>query len=83
MIVISLAFYDLNERQNFTIEEVYILMSLIGLIYKPLKNLKKYTLTFKEGMYSLQRFGLYLNLPEQRHTNEILNDDSLAPKLMI
>jgi hypothetical protein len=63
--VISLSFYDQHEAASFTIEEVYILMTLIGLCYKPFKNLRKFTLTFSEALYSLNRFSIYLDLPEK------------------
>lgn len=61
--VISLSFYDYNETTSFTIEEVYILMSLIGLCYRPFKNLKKFNLIMSEGLYSLRRFSIFFSLP--------------------
>lgn len=60
-----------------------MLMTLIGLCYRPFKNLKKFTLTFSEAMYSLKRFGLYLNLPEKKHSLFINNLPRLLPFLKI
>jgi ABC-type multidrug transport system fused ATPase/permease subunit len=81
--VFSMMFYDLNEAQSFTIEEVYVMMSLIGLIYRPLKNLRKFSITFSEGLYSLKRFALYLDLPEERQTVALKNEVSAVPRLNI
>jgi hypothetical protein len=53
-------------------------------MYKPLKNLKKFSLTLAEGMYSLKRFALYLDLPEENNPRvRFLNREDAAPKIVI
>lgn len=54
----------LIRKENFDIQETFIFLSLMGLCFNPLKNYQKVEVNIHQGLHSLNRLQVFLNLPE-------------------
>ena len=62
-----------------------MLLTLLGICYKPLKNILKMVLQVEEGLHSFRGIKLYLNLPENCKASAkwIRNSEDYEPRLKI
>lgn len=60
IVALSISLYDHNQQNHFTIKQVYMLLTLLGICYKPLKNIKTMSLHIEQGLHSLNRVSIYL-----------------------
>lgn len=84
-VVISIALYDLNEATSFTVKEVYLLLSLLGICYKPLRNLHRVSLAATHATHSMKRLTIYLDLPENTQPHFLRSQEpsiKIKPKTM-
>lgn len=64
-VVISIAIYDYNELNPFTVQQVFVMLSLLGICYMPMKNYRKFNINLADGLESLRRITLFFDLPEE------------------
>ena len=64
MVVITVALYDIGESNPITVEELYVMLSLIQICYNPMKSLQILTISFHDGLHSLDRLTTYFSLPD-------------------
>jgi ABC-type multidrug transport system fused ATPase/permease subunit len=84
VVALSISLYDHNEETSITIREVYMLLTLLGICYRPLKNLQQVMLKVEDGMHSFKRIEIYLDLPENSSKAKwIKNDADFEPVLKI
>ena len=54
----------LYKKHQFNMQQTYFFLSLLGICYKPLKNYQKIEVNLHQGLHSLNRLQVFLNLPE-------------------
>lgn len=62
-----------------------MLLTLLGICYKPLKNILQISIKVEDGLHSFKRIKLYLNLPENNKAAAkwIRNSEDYEPRLII
>ena len=48
------------------VEELYLILSMLGICYRPMKEVRKFTIAMSDGFHSLRRITYYLELPDER-----------------
>jgi ABC-type multidrug transport system fused ATPase/permease subunit len=71
IVIVTIALYDLNEADHISVEQVYVLLSLLGICYNPMKAFRTLTISFHDGAWSLNKIQDYLNSPDEEE-NETL-----------
>ena len=57
LVIVTIALYDLNQPDQISVSQVYVLLSLLGICYGPMKSFRTLTLNFHDGLRSLRRIG--------------------------
>lgn len=70
-VVSTITLIDVNEEDPITVEQVYLMLSLLGICYNPMKNVRTISINLHDGLHSLRRLGRYFHLPEEIHTTLI------------
>ena len=86
MVVITVALYDIGESNPITVEEMYVMLSLIQICYNPMKSLQTLTISFHDGLHSLDRLTTYFSLPDELKSalvNRVTGEPSEPPELTI
>ena len=65
LVVVTICVYDLGEAAPITVEQVYLMLSLLGICYEPMKSFRTISISFHDGLHSLNRIDQYLNMPEK------------------
>jgi hypothetical protein len=55
LVIVTIALYDINEPNPISVSQVYVLLSLLGICYIPMKSFRTLTLNFHDGLRSLRR----------------------------
>lgn len=55
----------MNELNHITVSQVYVLLSLIGICYQPMKSYRSLTLSLHDGLRSLKRIQKFLSEKDQ------------------
>ena len=53
MVVITVSLYDFGESNAITVEEVYVMLSLLQICYNPMKAFQTVVISLHDGMHSL------------------------------
>jgi hypothetical protein len=62
-VVFTITVYDTNEADPITVEQVYLMLSLLGICYNPMKSIRTITINLHDGLHSLTRISRYFHLP--------------------
>jgi ABC-type multidrug transport system fused ATPase/permease subunit len=54
----------MNETNPITVSQVYVLLSLMGICYMPMKSFRTLTLSFHDGLRSMKRIEKFLKQPD-------------------
>lgn len=65
MVVVTVALYDIGETNPITVEEMYVMLSLLQICYNPMKSLQTIVISFHDGLHSLGRLTTYFALPDE------------------
>ena len=65
-VVVTALIYDRNNKDPLTVEMLYLILSLLGICYRPMKEFRTLSIALSDGMHSLRRITDYLELPEGR-----------------
>jgi ABC-type multidrug transport system fused ATPase/permease subunit len=65
MVVITVALYDIGEANPIKVEEMYVMLSLIQICINPMKSIQTITISFHDGLHSLNRLTTYFALPDE------------------
>lgn len=86
MVVVTVALYDIGEANPITVEDMYVMLSLIQICIKPMKSIQTITISFHDGLHSLGRLTTYFALPDELKSaliNRVSGDGSGPPVLEI
>jgi hypothetical protein len=64
MVVVSISLFDMYEENPITIQEVYVMLSLLQICYNPMKSVNTISIMFHDGLHSLDRLTTYFTLPD-------------------
>jgi hypothetical protein len=53
MVVVTVSLYDIGESNAITVEEVYVMLSLLQICYNPMKAFQTVVISLHDGMHSL------------------------------
>lgn len=70
-VVATITLFDYNEEDPITVEQVYLMLSLLGICYNPMKSFRLLTLYLHDGLHSLKRLSTYYHLPEDSKSTMI------------
>ncbi len=65
LVIITITLYDMNEDNPITVSQVYVLLSLLGICYIPMKSFRNMTLSLHDGLRSMRRIEEFLKLPDE------------------
>jgi ABC-type multidrug transport system fused ATPase/permease subunit len=65
MVVVTIALFDIGEVNPITVEEVYVMLSLLQICYNPMKAFQTLVISFHDGMHSLNRLTAYFGFPDE------------------
>ena len=71
LVVVTIAIYDMGEKKHITVEQVYLMLSLLELCYEPMKSTRTIIINFHDGLRSLLRINQYFNMPEHRSVEKL------------
>lgn len=74
LVVVTITIWDYNEPQPITVEQVYMMLFLLGICYTPMKEFRTISISFNDGLRSLSRIQQYLDLPNQLKCEKITDD---------
>ena len=63
-VVATITIFDSNEDEPITVEQVYLMLSLLGICYNPMKSMRTITINLHDGLHSLTRLSKYFHFPE-------------------
>ena len=49
-----------------TFEELYFVLSLLGICYRPMRKMRSLHISFTDGIHSLERISQFLNAQEEK-----------------
>ena len=55
LVIVTIALYDMNETNPITVSQVYVLLSLLGICYVPMKSFRTLSISLHDGLRSLKR----------------------------
>ena len=61
LVIVTIALYDLNEPNQISVSQVYVLLSLLGICFNPMKSFRTLSINFHDGLRSLKRIENFLN----------------------
>lgn len=64
-VVVTAALYDTNASHALTVQQLYLILSLLGICYRPMKDFRTFSIALSDGFHSLRRLTDYLELPEE------------------
>jgi ABC-type multidrug transport system fused ATPase/permease subunit len=65
IVIVTIALYDLNEADHINVQQVYVLLSLLGICYNPMKAFRTLTISMHDGTWSLNKIQDYLYSPNE------------------
>jgi len=63
-VVATITVFDANEDDPITVEQVYVMLSLLGICYNPMKSMRYISINLHDGLHSLNRLSKYFHFPE-------------------
>lgn len=55
LVVVTICVWDMGESKHITVEQVYLMLSLLGICYEPMKSFRTISISFHDGLHSLHR----------------------------
>lgn len=74
LVVVTIGIWDIGEAKPIKVEQVYLMLSLLGLCYEPMKEFRTISISFHDGLHSLNRIQQYFDMPEQEPNDKISHD---------
>lgn len=65
MVVVSIAFLNQNDSKAISVQEVYLMLSLLSICFMPMKSCRTLTIAFHDALHSLDRLTKYFALPDE------------------
>lgn len=62
-----------------TVEQLYLILSMLGICYRPMKDFRTFSISLSDGFHSLRRITDYLELPEEENLNTKYKRINLQP----
>lgn len=62
-VVVTALIYDQKSTQPMTVEHLYLILSMLGICYRPMKEFRTFSIALSDGFHSLRRITDYLELP--------------------
>jgi len=75
LVVVTICVWDMGESKHITVEQVYLMLSLLGICYEPMKSFRTISISFHDGLHSLHRFQQYFSMPDQRADLSFVNKE--------
>ena len=63
-VVATITIFDANEDDPITVEQVYLMLSLLGICYNPMKSMRMISINMHDGLHSLDRLRKFFHFPE-------------------
>jgi ABC-type multidrug transport system fused ATPase/permease subunit len=63
-LIMTICVLDMHKPDPITVEQVYLMLSLLGICYEPMKSVRTVTICFHDGLLSLTRLQNYFDMPE-------------------
>lgn len=63
LVVVTICVVDVGEAQPISVEQVYLMLSLLGICYEPMKEFRTISISFHDGLHSLGRIQEYFDMP--------------------
>jgi hypothetical protein len=76
VVIVSISLFDANEESPVTIQKVYGMLSLLGICYNPMKAFRTISISFHDGLHSLNRITQYFDLPDEIPSTLLIKTDS-------
>jgi ABC-type multidrug transport system fused ATPase/permease subunit len=78
-VVVTSLIFDTNNKQPMTVEQLYLILSMLGICYRPMKDFRTFSISLSDGFHSLRRITDYLELPEEENLNTRYKRINLQP----
>lgn len=78
-VVVTSLVFDQSNTQPMTVEQLYLILSMLGICYRPMKDFRTFSISLSDGLHSLRRLTDYLELPEEEKKNVHYKHISLQP----
>lgn len=82
-VVFTITLYDANEEDPITVEQVYLMLSLLGICYNPMKSVRTISINLHDGLHSLRRLARYFHLPEEIKSTLVDNTQGAVGEVFI
>ena len=69
LVVMTTILFDQSSDEPLTVQQLYLILSLLGICYRPMKDIRTLKIAIGDGLHSLTRLTDYFQLPE----NETIN----------
>ena len=63
LVVVTTVLFDQNSDQPLTVQQLYLILSVLGICYRPMKDVRTIKIAMGDGLHSLKRMTDYLQLP--------------------
>lgn len=73
LVIVTICLWDMGETSHITVEQVYMMLSLLGICYEPMKSIRTISISFHDGLVSLDRIDQYLKMPDQKINRDFVN----------
>lgn len=82
-VVVTSLIFDTNNKQPMTVDQLYLILSMLGICYRPMKDFRTFSISLSDGFHSLRRITDYLELPEEENLNTRYKRINLQPAEII
>jgi hypothetical protein len=59
-VIMTALFFNQNSNTPITVEELYLIISILGICYGPMKDCRTISIAWSDGMHSIRRLTDYL-----------------------
>ena len=59
-VVVTSLVFDQNNETPMTVEQLYLILSMLGICYRPMKDFRTFSIALSDGFHSLRRLTDYL-----------------------
>lgn len=73
LVIVTICLWDMGETNHITVEQVYMMLTLLGICYEPMKSIRTISISFHDGLLSLDRIDQYLKMPDQKINKDFVN----------
>ncbi len=60
-----------------------MMLSLLGICYEPMKSIRTISISFHDGLLSLDRIDQYLKMPDQKINKDFVNSKIEIGRILI